>query len=198
MDSCSNEIPSNDFLPLKNWWIYTIFCPLELARTEFYCTTLLYQPPFFSSVPSRDSNPVHTMTGLKRDFPLVNKVFRKYLIFPATQNADERLFSLVGKMTRPQSRRIKTTTIEKKYIVVSSTIQTHGFIFNYLNGNETNSSEEHDSFCLLFWTRELISHWHSRMKIYIRFNLYRCYNLLYWITRFMNLTTCFKRLKAYW
>ena len=50
-------------------WIYTIFCPLELARTEFNCTTILYQPPFFSSFPSRDSNPVHTKTGLKRDFP---------------------------------------------------------------------------------------------------------------------------------
>ena len=65
--------------------------------------------------------------------------------FPATQNADERLFSLVGRVTGPQCRRIKTTTIEKK-VVVGSAIQRHGFIFKYTDGDETTSSEENDSF----------------------------------------------------
>ena len=82
------------------------------------------------------------MTGLKRDFPLITKVFRKYLIFPATQNADERLFSLVGKMTGLQSRRIKTTTIEKNMGGIA--IQKHESLL--ITSIETNSSEEHDSF----------------------------------------------------
>ena len=97
------------------------------------------------SCPSRNSNPIHTMAALKRDFPIINQVFRKYSIFPATQNADERLFSLVGRITGPQSRRIKTTTIEKK-VVVGTAIRKHGFVFNFVDGNETSSSEEFDSF----------------------------------------------------
>ena len=34
------------------------------------------------------------MVELKRDFPLINNIFWKYSIFSATQNANERLFSL--------------------------------------------------------------------------------------------------------
>ena len=85
------------------------------------------------SAPSRTSNPMHAVAGLKREFPAINKLFRKYSVFPATQNADERLFSMVGRMTRAQCRSIKVTTIEKK-VVVGSAIHKHGFIFKYTDG----------------------------------------------------------------
>ena len=89
---------------------------------------------------SRVSNPVHAMAGLKREFPAINKLFRKYSVFPATQNADERLFSMVGRMTGPQCRRIKATTIDKK-VVVGAAIHKHGFIFKYTDGNDTSTSD---------------------------------------------------------
>ena len=96
------------------------------------------------SAPSRASNPMHAMAGLKRDFPTINSVFRKFSIFPATQNADERLFSMVGRMTGPQCRQIKASTIEKR-VVVGAAIQRHGFIFKYTDGNDTSTSDENDS-----------------------------------------------------
>ena len=85
------------------------------------------------------------MAGLKMDFPLINKVFQKFAVLPATQNADERLFSMVGRMTGPQCRRIKATTIEKK-VIVGAAVQKHGFIFKYTEGNDSNTSDEQDSF----------------------------------------------------
>ena len=33
------------------------------------------------SAPSRASNPIHAMAGLKQDFPNINLVFRKFAIF---------------------------------------------------------------------------------------------------------------------
>ena len=60
---------------------------------------------------------------------------------PATQNKDERLFSLVGRNTGPLSRRIKIETIEKK-VVVGSAIQKHGFIFDHQKGHESSSSDD--------------------------------------------------------
>ena len=59
------------------------------------------------SRPSRMANPIHAMSGLKQDYPRIFKLFRKYSIFPVTQNKSERLFSMIGRMTRPQARRIK-------------------------------------------------------------------------------------------
>ena len=78
----------------------------------------------------RKTNPIHAMEGLKLDHPRVYKLFRKYSIFPATQNKDERLFSLVARNTGPMCQRIKVDTITKK-VVVGSAVQRHGFIFDY-------------------------------------------------------------------
>ena len=66
------------------------------------------------SRPHKQTNPIHAMEGLRHDYPQIYKLFWKYSIFPATQNKDERLFSLVGRNTGPQSRSIKVQTIEKK------------------------------------------------------------------------------------
>ena len=96
------------------------------------------------SSPSRSANPIHVMKYLKRDYPLIYRLFRKYSIFPATQNKDERLFSLVGRNTGPLSRRIKIETIEKK-VVVGSAIQKHGFIFDHQKGHESSSTSSDDS-----------------------------------------------------
>ena len=85
------------------------------------------------------------MAELKQNFPHVNLVFRKFSVFPATQNADERLFSMVGRNTGALSRRIKTTTIEWK-VVVSKAIQRHGFIFSYEDANAESSCDEQDSY----------------------------------------------------
>ena len=91
------------------------------------------------------ANPIHAMEGLKRDYPRIYKLFRKYSIFPATQNKSERLFSMVGRNTGPQNRRIKVETIEKK-VVVGSAIQKHGFIFNYNDaGKNVESSGDEES-----------------------------------------------------
>ena len=62
------------------------------------------------------------MNELKRDFPSINRMFRKYCVIPATQNADERLFSMVARNTGPLCRSIKISTIEKKVVVVSASI----------------------------------------------------------------------------
>ena len=98
------------------------------------------------SAPSRTSNPILIMESLKKDYPCMYKIFRKYSIFPATQNKDERLFSMVGRNTGPHCRKIKAETIEKK-VIVGSAIQKHGFIFNF-NDCKSNcsSSDEADSF----------------------------------------------------
>ena len=55
------------------------------------------------------------MKNLNTEFPQINKVFRKYCIFPSTQNRDEQIFSLVGLITRPHCRNISVDTIEKKF-----------------------------------------------------------------------------------
>jgi hypothetical protein len=89
---------------------------------------------------SRKSNPVHAMEGLKKDFPRIYSMFRKYSVLPATQNKDERLFSMVARNTQPLSRQIKSETIEKK-VVIGSAIKNHGFIFNYLDGVDSSSDE---------------------------------------------------------
>ena len=41
------------------------------------------------------------------------------------------LFSVVGRMTGPQCRRIKTTMIDKK-VVAGSATQNHGFVSEYM------------------------------------------------------------------
>ena len=95
----------------------------------------------------RNSNPIHAMEVLRKDFPRIYKLFRKYSIYPATQNKDERLFSMVGRNTGPQSRSLKVGTIEKK-VVVGSAIHKNGFIFNYKDAKAVNesSSDDGDSF----------------------------------------------------
>ena len=60
-----------------------------------------------------------------------------------------------------KSRCIKTAIIKKK-VVVGSAIQKYGFIFNYLNGNETNSNDEHDmSFTAFDYLFEHVSPLHT-------------------------------------
>ena len=90
---------------------------------------------------SRQSNPIHAMVAHGKDCPRVYKLFRKYSVFPATQNCDERLFSMVNRNTGALSRNIKVETIERK-VVVGSAIQRHGFIFHYKNGNISSSDDE--------------------------------------------------------
>ena len=51
------------------------------------------------SAPSRSSFPVHLMQTLKKEYPNICKLFRKFSIFPASQNKDERLISMVGRNT---------------------------------------------------------------------------------------------------
>ena len=99
------------------------------------------------SHPHRKENPIHAMEGLKQDYPRMYKLFRKYSIFPATQNKDERLFSMVGQNTGPQCRRIKVETIEKK-VVVGSALRKNGFIFNHnqVESPNVSSSDDADSF----------------------------------------------------
>ena len=83
---------------------------------------------------SRTTDPVHAMDALKSDYPQI-------CVFPSTQNRDERIFSLVAQNTRPQCRRIKVDTIENK-VLIGSDIQSHGFIINYKDGNDSSSDEE--------------------------------------------------------
>ena len=69
-------------------------------------------------------------------------LFRKFSIFPATQNKDERLFSMVGRNTGALSRNIRVETIEKKVAVGSALhLQKHGFMFNYKNGVDSDSDD---------------------------------------------------------
>ena len=89
----------------------------------------------------RTANPIELMEHLKKDFPRIYRLFRKFSIFPCSQNKDERLFSLVARNTGPRCRNIKVETIEKK-VVVGSAIQKHGFRFNYQNGNASSSEED--------------------------------------------------------
>ena len=96
------------------------------------------------SAPSRTSNPIHVMEGLKKDYPQMYRLFRKFSIYPATQSKDERLFSMVGRNTGPLSRSIKVETLEKK-VVVGSAIQKHGFRFHFKNGCNSSSSDNDDS-----------------------------------------------------
>ena len=63
-------------------------------------------------------------------------LFLKFSIFPATQNKDERLFSMVGRTTGALSRFI--CVLEKK---LSSKEQKHGFMFHYKNGVDSNMME---------------------------------------------------------
>ena len=83
------------------------------------------------------------MEALKRDYPRIFMLFRKFSIFPATQNKDERLFSMVGRNTGALSRNIRVETIEKK-VVVGSALQKHGFMFNYKNGVDSDSDDGDD------------------------------------------------------
>ena len=85
----------------------------------------------------------------KPHLDLVWKKWQYRSIFTATQNKDERLFSLVARNTGPQSRKIKVETIEKK-VVVGSAVQKHGCRFGYTKEHSVaqrdNSSDEDDSF----------------------------------------------------
>ena len=94
---------------------------------------------------SHSTDPIHAMNGLKRDFPFINHIFRKYCVIPATQNADERLFSMVARNTGPLCRSIKISTIEKK-VVVGKAIANHGFRFHFNGANASSSGDELDSF----------------------------------------------------
>ena len=79
------------------------------------------------SRPHKQTSPIHAMEGLKQDFSRIYKLFCKYSIYPATQNKDEKLFSMVARNTGSQCQRIKVETIEKK-VVIRSAVQRHGFI----------------------------------------------------------------------
>ena len=73
----------------------------------------------------RHTNPIHAMEGLRHDHPRVYQLFRKHSIFPATQNKDKRLLSVVAQNTGPLRWNIKVETIAKK-VVVGSAVQRHG------------------------------------------------------------------------
>jgi hypothetical protein len=86
-------------------------------------------------------DPTPAMETYKHDFPRIFKMFRKYAIFPATQNKDERFFSLVGRNTQSLCRNIKTETIEKK-VIVASAIRSPGFVFDFNNGKDSDSDSD--------------------------------------------------------
>ena len=90
--------------------------------------------------PARTCNAIHAMDTLKKDFSRIFRLFRKFAAFPATQNKDERLFSMIGRTTGSLCQSIKVETIEKK-VVVGSAIQKHGFRFHYKDGHEISSDE---------------------------------------------------------
>jgi hypothetical protein len=89
----------------------------------------------------RETNPIDAMEALKKDFPRIYKLFRKYSVFPANQNRDERIFSMVARNSQPMCRNIKVETLEKK-VLVGSAIKTNGFVFNYCDGVDSSSSDE--------------------------------------------------------
>ena len=93
-----------------------------------------------SSVP-RSHNPLEVMESLKADFPRIYAVYRKYCVIPSTQNRDERIFSMVARITTPQCRSITVESIENK-ILIGSAIRQNGFIFNYKDADEMDSSSE--------------------------------------------------------
>ena len=90
----------------------------------------------------RSANPIYAMEVVKWEYPRIFKLFRKYSIFSATQNKDERLLSMIGRNTSPQSQSLKVETIESG--VVGSAIQKHRRIFNFnkANGQDDSSSDD--------------------------------------------------------
>ena len=90
---------------------------------------------------SRHSNTICAVTSLKIDYPRIFKHVRKYSVFPATQNSDERLFSMVNRNAGALSQSIKIETVEQK-VVVGSAIQRHGFVFHYKSGTVSSSDED--------------------------------------------------------
>ena len=89
---------------------------------------------------SRETNPLHAMDALKTDYPHIFEIFRKYCVFPSTQNRDERIFSMMARCTGPQCRSITVETLEKK-ILIGCAIRSNGFIFSYLNGADSSEGE---------------------------------------------------------
>ena len=79
--------------------------------------------------------------SLHQEYPRIYKLFRKFSVYPATQNSDERTFSMVNRNTGALCRNIKMETIERK-VVIGHAIQKHGFIFHYKDGNVSSSDEE--------------------------------------------------------
>jgi hypothetical protein len=67
-------------------------------------------------------------------------MFQKYSIIPATQNKDEQLFSMVSRNTQPITRSIKAEMIDTK-VVVGTAIRSHRFIFDYFDGDRSNSPD---------------------------------------------------------
>ena len=92
----------------------------------------------------RETNPLPQMEGLRREYPHVYKIFRKYNVYPATQNRDERIFSMVARNTSSQCRNIKVDSIEKK-VLIASAIRSNGFIFDYADNLDVSSESESDS-----------------------------------------------------
>ena len=90
---------------------------------------------------SRSTNPLHAIEALKNDYPRIYVIFRKYCVFPSTQNRDERIFSLVSLNTQARSWRIQVDTIEKK-VVIGSAIRSNGFIFDYKRGRDSSSDDD--------------------------------------------------------
>ena len=92
----------------------------------------------------RETNPLPQMEGLQREYPHIYKVFRKYNVIPATQNRDERIFSLVARNTSAQCRNITVDSIEKK-VIIASAIRSNGFIFDYTDHLNLSSESESES-----------------------------------------------------
>ena len=84
------------------------------------------------------------MEGLRAEYPHVYKVCRKYAVYPATQNRDERIFSMVARNTTALCRNITVDSIEKK-VLIASAIRSNGFIYNHSNLTTQDISSESDS-----------------------------------------------------
>ena len=60
---------------------------------------------------SISTNPIPAMEALKKEYPRIYTLFRKYCVYPATQNRDERIFSMVAQNTNPLRRSIHVDSV---------------------------------------------------------------------------------------
>ena len=71
-------------------------------------------------------------------------VWKKYVVFPATQNRDKRIFSMVARNITAQCKNITVVSIEKK-VLIASAIRSNGFIFDYADNLDVSSESEQET-----------------------------------------------------